>query len=423
MKTIKLIFQTLLSLLLIVGLVCSILLFSTSDFFKKEKLSSTLSDIYCADKILQLEYLSEDIEENDFYKKLSEAMPVQVALVVDVSGDNAKTCQDGAFEYIKENNVDKYAYNLLDALAESMGEGYTQTAIDKNIINPKQYVSYLNVQSERVTDTKENLLKETIVQKYKTELYKLVGEGCFCNLNVDQKTSFLYVLRSGKQGAQTQNRLYKLVENETEKLFDEHILNYFERLKGNNTEMNVVDSDEYTDLIKSSTYKFVEDEGLSLEFVNKEMADRILETGIRNGLYPKFEISLPSYEDTVSSLPEVAVSLISKLLNNKFTYVALGVSMFLIILIVLVGKKTSLYFLSFSLFISGLLVFVSKFYSSKLSDNVVSAMMNSKGTTYVLVRDLINRFMTGFSNYGIYLEITGLILLVLSVLLNRKKVS
>ena len=102
MKTIKISIQILLSLLLIPCIICSCLLFNASAFFQKDNISGILSELSSGNRILRYEYLSEDKDEDDFYAKLAETIPVQVALVVDISSENARICQEGAFEHIKE---------------------------------------------------------------------------------------------------------------------------------------------------------------------------------------------------------------------------------------------------------------------------------------------------------------------------------
>ena len=215
MKTIKISIQILLSLLLIPCIICSCLLFNASAFFQKDNISGILSELSSGNRILRYEYLSEDKDEDDFYAKLAETIPVQVALVVDISSENARICQEGAFEHIKELDLQSFVYNSLDLLANELATGYTQTAIDKKIINPNAYISYLNVHHERVTDTKKNLLMDTMYQKYRTILIGLDDENYFCALNADGRNTFLYILSSGRKAAETFMKNLKVAAIET----------------------------------------------------------------------------------------------------------------------------------------------------------------------------------------------------------------
>ena len=99
MKTIRII-GILLSLLLITEILCAGTLFASSKVFEEESLNTILSQIDTGKKIMDYEYLSEDIDSTDIYEQLAQAIPAQVALSVNVSGQEAVICQDGALQQI-----------------------------------------------------------------------------------------------------------------------------------------------------------------------------------------------------------------------------------------------------------------------------------------------------------------------------------
>lgn len=421
MKTIKISIQILLSLLLIPCIICSCLLFNASAFFQKDNISGILSELSSGNRILRYEYLSEDKDEDDFYAKLAETIPVQVALVVDISSENARICQEGAFEHIKELDLQSFVYNSLDMLANELANGYTQTAIDKKIINPNAYISYLNVHHERVTDTKKNLLMDTMYQKYRTILIGLDDENYFCALNADGRNTFLYILSSGRKAAETQNEVYRLIEEKTDAFYDEHLLNFFEKLRGNDTDHELIKSEEYVNCIEETIFNYLEGLGLSFEFADKEIVHRKLEPGIRNDLYQRFVDSLPLYEDTIALTPAPILSLINRLFDASLSYIGIGVCLLIILLIVSIDKKLSLYFIGASIFISGLIIMFGRSFSSTIVERLISTAGQAGNALSIIVPDLAERFLNGFSTYGIYFLIAGVLLFVLSIFVNRKK--
>lgn len=423
MKTIKIFIQALLSLILVSAIVCSCLLFNASAFFKSENLATVFSELSSGSRILNYKYLSENKTEDDFYASLSDAIPVQVALVVDISSENARICQEGAFEYVKNQNLEGFVYNSLDLLAEELSTGYTQTAIDNNIINPDAYITYMNVHRERVTDTKRNLLMETIYQKYRAILSALDGEGYFCALNADGKNTFLYVLSSGNKAIRMQNELYHLIEEKSDVLYDEHLLNFFERLKGNSTAYELLDAGQYANCIEEEIFSFIEGQGLSFEFADKEIVHRKLEPGLKNDLYQRFVNALPLYEDTVSSTPAPVMSLIPRLFNNSLTYIALGICLLAILLIIVADRKRSLYFIGAALFISGLIITSGRLFSTDISERILAAADQTKNALSIIVPDSFERFLINLSAVGICLIVFGAAIFFLSILVNRRKTA
>ena len=138
MKKPKIFTTILLSLLLIVGLLCTSVFFAASQLFQKENVTSLLNGISTGEKILQYEHLPEDTEQSNIYDRLAREVPLQVALVVGISEKDAEICQNGAFAYLKSRQLDKQAYTTFDSIAEELGIGYTQTAVADNIINPNE---------------------------------------------------------------------------------------------------------------------------------------------------------------------------------------------------------------------------------------------------------------------------------------------
>ncbi|MBQ6334689.1 MAG: hypothetical protein IJI46_06450 [Erysipelotrichaceae bacterium] len=423
MKALKIIINTLLSLLLIAALLCAVLSFTTSRLFARDQLSSLIDKLPAGEKILQYEHLPQEEKESDFYDVLADTIPVQVALAVNISSDNAKTCQEGAFAYVKEKQDEKYVYSDLNDLADDLCDAYVETAIKEKIINPKEYFTYMNVNRERVRTTKGALLEETMRQKYRTVIGELKDQDFFCSLDIDNQNTFAYVLKEGSSAAKMQNGLYELLEKQADDKFNEAFMNYISCLAGENKEDIAIEKESYIKEVSDSVYSYLEDQGLSLNLLDKEKADKVISQSAKDYLYPKLSAYLPSYANTLSSVPAPLLSLLKLALNGKLFYITAGICAVLALLIILIGKKTSLPFIGLSLLLSGAFIFFSKTQNTKAADNLTTLVQNANNPLSFIVEDLVNAFMTAFSSSGIYLAIAGLIFLVLAFLFRNKKTA
>lgn len=421
MKISKVIGSLLLSLLLIVGLLCAGLSFTASRLFQKDELTSVISGIPTGQKILQYEYLPEDGEAVDIYKKLAEVIEPQVALAVNLSGENAVICQNGAFAYIQSKQDDKYAYTTLNPVAEDLGVGYTQTAVADNIINPNKTMTYKNVKNERVYTKMEPLLLETITAKYKSILEVLKMQDFFCSLDIDQLDPFAYLLRTGKDAAKIQNGLYRTIEKKTGELFNEQLLAYFERLKDDNATYDTIAQQTLNETLLPEVYAYIHDLGFSEEKLDTDKANAVIIHSITNQIAPKLYDCLPSYENTVSSLPSFILPVLRKALDGNLTYYCLGAAAVLAVILLLIGKAKALPFISLSILLAGAAAYFGKSYSVRLSDALSTAMIDSGNNLSFIIPDFVKVFLDRFSMIGIYAAIGGLVLLILSLLLGRKK--
>ncbi len=421
MKISKIIGSILLSLLLTVALLCAGLSFTASKLFQKDELTTIVAGIPTGEKILQYEYLPEEGESVDIYKKLAEVIDPQVALAVNLSGDNAVICQNGAFAYIQSKQVDHYAYSNLNPVAEDLGIGYTQTAVADNIINPNKTMTYKNVKNERVWTKMEPLLKETITTKYKSVLEVLRMQDFFCGLDIDQLDTFAYLLRTGKDSAKIQNGLYRCIENKTGELFNEQLLAYFERLKDDTATYDTIAQQTLNETLLKEVYAYIHELGFSEEKLDTDRVNATILHSISNRIAPKLYSCLPSYEGTVSNVPSFILSLIRKILDGNLTYICLAVAAVLAVVLLLVAKMKALPFLGLSILLSGAAAYFGRSYSSKLSDTLSAAMIDAGNNLSFIIPDFVRVFLERLSMLGIYAAIAGAVLLIMSLLLGREK--
>ncbi len=421
MKLSKIIGTPFLSVLLAVSVLCVGLLFNASQIFQKENLSSLVKEIRSGEKILEYEYLPEDVETVDIYDGLKEAIEPQVALAVNVSGDNAVICHNGAFAYVESLQDEKYAYTSLNPLGEDFGVGYTQTAVADSIINPNKAMTYKNIKNERVWTKMEPLLLETITTKYKSVLDVLRMQNYFCSLDIDQLDTFAYLLRTGKEAAVLKNGLYHTIENKIGEIFDEHLLNYIECLKDENQTYATIAQQTLNETLLNEVHAYIHDQGFSDEKMDIDKANATLLRSITSHIAPKLYSCLPSYKDTVSGISPAILSLIRKALNGNLPYICLAVAGVLLLMMLLVGRRTALSFAGIALLLAGAAAFLSKSYSLKLTDYLTKVMTESGNNLSFLIPDFVSVFLNRFSTLGIYAAIAGAVLLLLGIVFGRKK--
>ena len=420
MKKPKVFTTIILSILLVAALLCTSLFHAATQLFQKDNVTSLLNGISTGEKILQYEHLPEDVDQYNVYKKLADEVPLQVALVVGISEKDAQICQNGAFAYLESRQLGSQAYMNFDPIAKELGIGYTQTAVADNIINPNEIVTYMNVLRERVRIKKEPLLLETITTKYETILNDLKNSGFFCSLNIDQKNPFAYLLQTGRDANVTQNGLYHVMENKVSEIFDEQLLNYLDRLKGDSETSATIAQQTLNEMLLKEVYAYIHDAGFSDENLNLDKTNATLISGITNYISPKLFDCLPSYEDTVSSIPSAALSLLGTALQGKLTYIGIGICAVLGLLILLAGKKIALPFLGIALLLTGGASFFSKSLATKLTDTLTGTMTDAGNPLTFLIPDFVSSFLQRFSSLGIYLGGAGLLLLVLSIVFRKK---
>ncbi len=421
MKLSKIIGTLFLSLLLAVSILCAGLLFNASQIFQRDDLASLVKEIRTGEKILEYEYLPEDVETVGIYDGLKQVIEPQVALAVNVSGDDAVICHNGAFAYVESLQDEKYAYTSLNLVAEDFGKGYTQTAVADNIISPNKTMTYKNVKNERVWTKMEPLLLETITTKYRSVLDVLRMQGYFCSLDIDQLDTFAYLLRTGKESATIRNGLYHTIENKIGEIFDEHFLNYIDCLKDEGQTYETIAQQTLNETLLKEVYAYIHDQGFSDEKMDIDKANATLLRSISSHIAPKLYSCLPSYTDTVSGVSPTVLSLLRKTLNGNLTYICLTVAGTILLLMLLIGKKAVLPFAGITLLLSGASAFLSKSYSLKLTDYLTKVMAESGNDLSFLVPDLVNVFLNRFSTLGIYAAIAGAVLLLLGIVSGRKK--
>jgi hypothetical protein len=421
MKLSKIIGTLFLSVLLAVSVLCAGLLFNASQIFQRDDLASLVKEIRTGEKILEYEYLPEDVETVGIYDGLKQVIEPQVALAVNVSGDDAVICHNGAFAYVESLQDEKYAYTSLNPVAEDFGRGYTQTAVTDNIISPNKTMTYKNVKNERVWTKMEPLLLETITTKYRSVLDVLRMQGYFCSLDIDQLDTFAYLMRTGKESATIRNGLYHAIENKIGEIFDEHFLNYIDCLKDEGQTYETIAQQTLNETLLKEVYAYIHDQGFSDEKMDIDKANATLLRSISSHIAPKLYSCLPSYEDTVSGVFPTVLSLLRKVLNGSLTYICLAVAGAILLLMLLIGKKAALPFAGIALLLSGAAAFLSKSYSLKLTDYLTKVMTESGNDLSFLVPDLVNVFLNRFSTLGIYAAIAGAVLLLLGIVSGRKK--
>lgn len=416
MNFIKNVFKLFLSLLLAAGLLGTCLSFAGNRILQENELGSVINDSEVGKQIMNYEYLPEDVEEKDFYSSLYDAIPVQISLVTNISMEDAELCHREAFEQVREKHNELAAQYSSEQLAKDLGEAYTKAAVDHGIIRHGDLV-YFNGSNQEI----EFLLRKTMIRKYEAALDELKDNGSFCALTVDQKYPFAYVLQTGKEAAETQNGLYRFVEDRIDEIYRTGLLKFLSRLKGNDAEAEELSYEQFEQDMRTGIYDYLHSQNISTDQIEDKWCNKTLNSSIKNTIYPEFESCLPTYERTIGSLAPFLQKGLGMLLNNVSTYILAGVSALLLILLFLVGKKGSLPFLGIVLLLSGGILFVIRFFSEKPADLLTQAVASSGNKISILIPAFVRYFAQIVSGLGIWLAGAGFIFFLLSLLFGRSR--
>lgn len=421
MKTIRIILGILLSLLLITEILCAETLFASSKVFEEESLNTILSQIDTGKKIMDYEYLSEEIDSTDIYEQLAQAIPAQVALSVNVSGQEAVICQDGALQQIAQLEEEKYAYTSFDSVAEDLAEAYVQTAIAQKIISPGKTISYKDSRNQRVYARSDTLLQETIVLKYKTILEKLKEEGFFCSLDIDGKNAIVYLMRCGKKAAEAKNGLYRSIENKISEIFNAHFADYIRCLKDRDPSYALIAQQDLNGILLSEVYSYIHSLDISQEKLRTDRVNASILLGISQHIAPKLYTCLPSYKDTLAALGETGMSLAAFALNGRMFSICLAAAVMTMILLLLIGKGKALFYIGVAFLLSGAAALSGRSASVRLPDIMSTSLATERNDLSFLMPDLVKAVLEHLFSIGIYIAAFGILLLAASFLFKKKK--
>ena len=421
MNIFKKILCSLIGLILTVAIFITTVFFNASKMLEKDSIESILISSNVGEKLMGYIYLDNNEKEIDIYEALKESIPTQSALALNISSDKAEECQNGAFEYIKEKQSDKYAYITMDTLIDDLSTGYVNTAISKGYINPNQYMTYKNVHNERVYTQKGILLMDTMIPKYKSIINRLADDGFFCTLDLDQKNTLVYLFSTGKQAIDTKNNLYHLIEEKISQIYNSHFMSFFDCLLNGESSYQTIDEASLIDTMNDLVNDYLKTINISDENIDKDRLQRTLNSSVHSYVYPKLDEAIPSYESTIDSIPSIAIKGLGLLKNNTLFFIGLVLCALLIGLLLMIGKKKSIIFIAVAVLISGIVMFISKYFMSQIIEGLLLETENVQTSLNLVAPGFISKFITDLSQSGLYISIIGLLITIASIVLLKKK--
>jgi hypothetical protein len=418
MKFIRTILKLIMSILLACIIICACATFFAARMLQKEEVSSLIREASVGKQIMNYADL-EDSDDRDVYTRLREEIPVQVVLTANLSGDDAKICHEGALSSLEEMQIHTFAFSDMKTAIEALTEGYLDSGIDQGVIVPGRTIYYTTMYG-RTRSRMDDLVRETVGIKYRDIMNKLADEDFFCSLDIDQKNTFAYLISTGKDKAEIQNGLYRQLEERYETIYSDAFNSYLERFR-NNTETETLSSENFEADIMEAVYGYLATKGISLEYLNTEKSDRVLLQSIQKDIWPSLSSFLPSYESTSKALPAIALTALKMFLNNTVTYILAGIAALLGLILLLAGKKRAIGFLGFSFLLSGAALYLSRMLPARYADALTQRLIDSGNKIYVVVPAFFKAFTERLNVPSIVLAAAGLVLIILSLLINRKK--
>ena len=421
MKTRNTVFSVSLSLILLIFIFISAVFFVTPRIFEKETFDQILSDSKIKERIMGYENPEKEEEKTDVYEMLSENIPDQVCLALNLSGKDAALCQEGAINYVKEKGDDKYAYTKLAPFTEDLATGYTEAAIANRFIRPDHYYGYQTLQSGKVYEKERDFLKNTMISKYRTFIERFADEGLFCGLDLDQKNTFAYLLLTGRDSQDMKYGLYKKIEEKVDSIIRERYSFLIGSLFEERQSLKEIDEISFTQDIRNIISEYLESNGYSEELLNPNITEQVIQKSIHNYIYPRLYENLPSQENTLSALPQAAIKGLRYLNNDTLFYIGIGLSVLLAILIFLIARSKAPLFIGIPILLVGIVLFLTKNYTPQLTDRTLSFLSDPNTGPALFIPQLIRVFSSRLSSIGIYLMAAGAILFVLGIVMSLLK--
>ena len=359
MKFLKALFSLILSLLLSFFIVLTCFVYKVQETIRPENMKQIMLDCSIGEKLLGYQYLNEDVEEVDFYTYLCNNIQEPSALVLDFSLDKAKICHEAALEYVKDRIDGNTAYTNLNKLAQELTDGYYNAAVEKGLINPNSNITY-RTQKAWLTKKRGVLLNETIYAKYLEYLQKMADEGNICSLDIDQKNTIGYLLRTGKASVTTKNQLHKDIEDQTSRLCADALIDFVKDVIHKTDSYENIDRNHVTAFVSETIYGYFHLNDINDDDVRNGYVTRIINESSESFVYPKIVAFLPSAENEAIQLPEYVSIILGLLTNTNLLYVLIGISAFLALLLLLINRGKSLLYIGISLIIAGSLLYLLK---------------------------------------------------------------
>ena len=419
MKFLKALFSLILSILLALCVVLTCFVYKAQEAIKPENIKEIMSNSAIGEKILGYQYLDENVKEEDFYTFLCNNIQEPSALVLDFSLDKAKTCHEAALEYVKDMIDSNCAYTNMNKLAQDLTDGYCKAAAEKGLINPNSNITY-RTQKGWLTKKRGVLLDETIRAKYQEYLEKMIADGNICSLDIDQKTNFGYMLRTGKASVTIQNEIYKAIEDQTDRVCAEALSNFVNDVVHNTNNYKKPEKNEVITMVSESIFGYFKLNGIDGDDLRNGYVERMIKESSETFVYPKISSFLPSKEQTTAQLPDYVSKLLPLLINRNVLYGLIGVCVLLGVLLILINKKKSLLYIGISLIIAGAALYVLKPNYLPLLDRFLYSNINIEDVFKGIINSVTKTIIDN-NTIAIALSVVGLLMSVSSFILRTKK--
>ena len=418
MKFLKALFSLILSLLLAVFIVLTCFVYKVQESIKPENMQKLLLDCSIGEKLLGYEYLDENVEEIDFYTFICNNIQEPSALVLDFSLDKEKICHEAALEYVKDRIDSNIAFTNLNKLAQDLTDGYCNAAVEKGLINPNSNITY-RTQKAWLTKKRGVLLNETIYAKYLEYLQKMADEGNICSLDIDQKNTIGYLLRTGKASVTTKNLLHKDIEDQTNRVCANALHDFVNDIIYKTNSYEGISKNSTNALVSEVVYGFFHLNDINDDDVRNGYVTRIIEESSESFVYPKIVAFLPSAENKSIQLPEYVSIILGLLTNTNLLYVLIGISAFLALLLLLINGGKSLLYIGMSMIIAGAVLYLLNNHINLL-DNYLYSSIEVTDIYKTIIDKAIYDIMDN-QKIAIILAGAGILMFIASFLFKTKK--
>ena len=415
MKVIRAFFSFILCLLLIGAIVATASLMTLQQVTSEETVDRILSGVSLGEKVFGYEKASDD-RDITFEEALREELPLQTVQLVNVYGDVARQATDAGIA-----GIVRYA-GIESAVTEeycpTMAMMFTEEYIRYLSENEKLRgtVNYKNIKGIRVWETKEGYVREVVTERVEKELRKLFEEGAvFGKMTLDGQTPVFRTALSGKEASEAENEVYTALEDWYDNAYRSYLkgLLYYCLREGQPETVGLLSEEDIRDLFLSVAQKHGV-RGLALE--DQNTLDEIGNQARSYVIPAETPILSVPYSSIVGNESDPALVWTRRVAKADPLIVGGAVCLFLLVLMLLIGRRAGVFFAGFACLLTGAALWLSPMLQQKTTAEAAKYIPLHLVENGIL-DNVIDLFINGFRVYGQYLLAAGGVFLLLWLIL------
>ena len=410
MKVLKWIMCFVLCLLLTASLFVTTILFAAKQVTGEEEMNKLLSWVTVGERVLGYEKA-----EGDGAVALDDAvrdnLGIQNVTAIGIYADNAQYATMAGLDAIKTYVSVNPVFLDFSDMASAFTEGYIAYLKEYSDLLDGR-ISYINIQRQRVTETKETYTRNALLKRVEEQLEKLATEGkAFGKFSLDGENVICYTGLAGDDAANAENALYFALEGRYDETFREYLrglIGYL--LKSKDQQMpSLMTEDDVVDLFVAVAKEHGLDGPLLTDSSITEKVRKQARSYVLPAMRETVEVPYAKWFDPAS---DEALAWVRRIAAIEPLIPGGLLCLFLLFLLVLIGGRTGVGFGSTACLLSGALVLGFRFTKAKALAGMKTILPSFFEEYEVFFpNDVVNAPYGKSDVYGLYILGAGVFLL------------